>query len=445
MRIVFVAPSAYRLGGVQTWLSYLLPGLVSEGFEPLLALVEGDWHDVDAYLSTHPFAGVLRISPRQFTPSGRRRAIAEVVGDLEPAIAVGVNIADLYPASVDLATKGKRSRIVASQHAIQADYFADLSLFRSAIDAVICTNRLTQKLCHSLAGIGKGRVLYAPCGVAEHVDHRAGRLGHDRTGPLCIGYAGRIEDEQKRASDLPNILNDLVRAGCAAELVVAGDGPQVDSIRAQFSARKLDGRVAFLGHVPSQQMARAFYERIDVLLITSRWETGPIVAWEAMAHRVPVVSSAYIGSVAEGALVDGLNCLLFPVGNSATAAVAVRRLMNQELRNRIIANGLELVRRRYTQSASVRQWASALRRVTTMPYSDRRGPDCHLHADGRLSRWMGGRAADLVRECLLPRKAASSAGSEWPHAYSTATTDAAFWAHASDADARSVATVSRAE
>ena len=60
-RLLFVAPSAYPLGGVATWLDYLLPGLEEQGWEPSLGLVAGKHHDPVRYLAAHPLQRAVSI------------------------------------------------------------------------------------------------------------------------------------------------------------------------------------------------------------------------------------------------------------------------------------------------------------------------------------------------------------------------------------------------
>jgi len=47
--LLFVAPSAYPLGGLATWLDYLVPGLRDKGWKVTIGLTAGQFHNVDAY------------------------------------------------------------------------------------------------------------------------------------------------------------------------------------------------------------------------------------------------------------------------------------------------------------------------------------------------------------------------------------------------------------
>src|SRR5215475_4721925 len=69
--ILIVAPSAYPLGGVATWIDYIVPGLRRRGWQVTLGLTEGTLHNVDAYLAVHPMQGVIRIPNWTATREGR--------------------------------------------------------------------------------------------------------------------------------------------------------------------------------------------------------------------------------------------------------------------------------------------------------------------------------------------------------------------------------------
>src|SRR5690606_14723887 len=152
---------------------------------------------------------------------------------------------------------------------------------------------------------------------------------------------------QKRVRDLPRLVDELERRSVPFELLIAGAGPEQEWLR-----RNLDGaapgRVRFLGNVPRAELNERFYGRIDAVLITSSWETGPIVAWEAMAAGVPILASRYVGSGLEGGLQDGVNSLMFPVGDMAAAADCVERALDRRVRETIARGGFDLVRRRYS-------------------------------------------------------------------------------------------------
>src|SRR4051794_29389363 len=57
-RLAVVVPSAFLMGGVQTWLDYLVPGLQVSGWHVTVLLVDGFHSDARRYLHQHPFPAV---------------------------------------------------------------------------------------------------------------------------------------------------------------------------------------------------------------------------------------------------------------------------------------------------------------------------------------------------------------------------------------------------
>jgi glycosyltransferase involved in cell wall biosynthesis len=83
------------------------------------------------------------------------------------------------------------------------------------------------------------------------------------------------------------------------------------------------------------RLAAEVYGHHHALVITSSWETGPIVAWQAMASGMAVVSSRYVGAGLEGALEHDATALLFPCGDTDAAAGELARLREPALLERL--------------------------------------------------------------------------------------------------------------
>jgi glycosyltransferase involved in cell wall biosynthesis len=91
-------------------------------------------------------------------------------------------------------------------------------------------------------------------------------------------------------------------AACASAgvpLVVAGDGPQRDELRA------LGGDVRFVGHVSASELARLRSEAALAIVPSRYAEILPLAALEAMAAGLPVVASS-AGGLAEAVPGEGL-------------------------------------------------------------------------------------------------------------------------------------------
>jgi len=430
-RVLFLAPSAYTLSGLATWLDYLLPGLEGRGWQVTLGLVSGPGHHrPEAYLAAHPSDRWLPVHTDTCTPEGRRRAVVRAIDAVRSDVVVSVNIPDAYAAVASLRARGRPlPRVVMTLHGIQGDLTADAKRYRDTLDAVVATNRLAMALAAEASGLGE-RTLYVPYGVATvERPAAAGPVAAGR--PFRVVFSGRLERDQKRVQDLPAVCDGLAAAGLDWRLRVAGGGPEEGWLRARFEEAGHRDRVEFLGVVPPAQMSARVYSQADALLLTSSWETGPLVIWEAMAHGVSVVSSTYLGSGREGALKDGDNCLLFPVGDAKGAAEALARLAREPgLAARLTTAAGGLIRERYSVATSVAAWDDALQRILMMPRREPPGAMPAMPPQGRLDRMLGPHLAETLRALVRRRFQHGDAGGEWPHSHSPLAPEdeAAFWA-----------------
>jgi glycosyltransferase involved in cell wall biosynthesis len=354
MKILFFAPSAYLLGGVQDWLADLVPGIRREGHDVTVAVPDGVFHCFESYRKAYPELACISLRNPTGSQEGRIQCILNCIDLVKPELIVGVNIAALYPAVARLRLLGGLvGKLIITLHAIEADYLEDLRQFRSIIDAVVVTNKLTGALVAQESLIPNERILYAPYGVKMSTPKLPLPMSDDL---LRIAWVGRFEQTQKRVHDLVSILKRLDSISIPFCLSLAGDGPEATSLREQLEPWIRTDQVRWLGRLDRHQLQHQVYDQSDVLLITSSWETGPIVAWEAIAAGLVVVSSRYVGSGAEGALKDGQTALLFSVGDCEAAASALAKLLDSNLRASLADSALEMVRNRYSDSASLAAW-----------------------------------------------------------------------------------------
>jgi len=126
----------------------------------------------------------------------------------------------------------------------------------------------------------------------------------------------------KRIADVVEIFAQVAKQ-VPARLALVGDGP--DRSTAEWLAQKLgvNDRVNFLG---KRDRVHELLPLADLMLMPSEMESFGLAALEAMACETPAIATR-VGGVPE-LIDDGINGLLFPVGDidaMATAAVALLR------------------------------------------------------------------------------------------------------------------------
>ena len=139
--------------------------------------------------------------------------------------------------------------------------------------------------------------------------------------PLRLLYLGRLTREK----GLYELLQGFERAragGIAAELVIAGSGPELLPLQQWIAASGLEcARLA--GPVQGAHKV-AVLGWADVLALPSYAEGLPYALLESMAAGVPVIATR-VGAIPE-LVVDGVNGVLVEPGDPAALAAAIVRL-----------------------------------------------------------------------------------------------------------------------
>jgi N-acetyl-alpha-D-glucosaminyl L-malate synthase BshA len=136
----------------------------------------------------------------------------------------------------------------------------------------------------------------------------------------------------KRVLDVIEIFA-RVSAALPARLLLIGDGPERSA--AEFLAMRLGvaDRVDFVG---KQENVNELLALSDLMLMPSELESFGLAALEAMACRVPAIATR-VGGVPE-LIDDGVNGLLFPVGDVEAMAQGALSLLSDDARLEAFSN-----------------------------------------------------------------------------------------------------------
>ncbi len=121
-----------------------------------------------------------------------------------------------------------------------------------------------------------------------------------------------------------NIAIEALRSLPGVTLLIAGSGPERDSLMALAARCGVAGRVRFLGHVAHDQLSR-LYSAADALVLASDREGWANVLLEAMACGTPVVASDVWGT-AEAVTCREAGRLFSPLTAEALARAAASLL-----------------------------------------------------------------------------------------------------------------------
>ncbi|NNV02114.1 N-acetyl-alpha-D-glucosaminyl L-malate synthase BshA [Brevibacillus sp. MCWH] len=139
----------------------------------------------------------------------------------------------------------------------------------------------------------------------------------------------------KRVPDVIEVFR-LVREQLPVKLMLIGEGPDLASVRNMVAELGLEGDTYFLG---KQEDVAEVISMADIMLLPSEKESFGLVALEAMACGVPVVTTN-AGGLPEVVL-DGECGFLLPVGDVAGMAErTVRLLTDPDLFQRLSRNSI---------------------------------------------------------------------------------------------------------
>ncbi len=120
-------------------------------------------------------------------------------------------------------------------------------------------------------------------------------------------------------------------------LVVVGDGPLEQELRAQADADRLSDRILWLGALPA---AWDIVAAADVFVLSSHWEACSLAAQEAMALGVPVVATG-VGGMPE-LITDGVSGRLVPPAEPVALARALKDTLDDPSRARAYVQAARL-------------------------------------------------------------------------------------------------------
>jgi glycosyltransferase involved in cell wall biosynthesis/ribosomal protein S18 acetylase RimI-like enzyme len=204
-------------------------------------------------------------------------------------------------------------------------------------------------LCtHSLAGrleefdVPKSKLTVVPTAVDAEQDFNPDRIkpiGGLDPDTFHILFLARLVD-QKDPLLMVDVAQELRERGLRFQLHVIGDGDLGDAVRRKIAAAGLGDEVVMHGEVLD---FAPWYAACDAVLLTSRWEGLPSVAYEAMAMRLALVAPALPGM--EELVTPETGVLIGPRDDAAAYAQALCSLAaDPGLRQRLGDRGRSIVR-----------------------------------------------------------------------------------------------------
>lgn len=166
-----------------------------------------------------------------------------------------------------------------------------------------------------------------------------------RPGELWVGTLAGL----RAVKNLPRLVRAFAGLPPEWQLVILGDGPEREAIKAQAQASGVATRVHLPGFAPDPSKAVGLF---DVFALSSDSEQFPISVVEAMAAGLPVAAPA-VGDVAEMVSAENRSLICAPHDDAALAGTLLALASDGGLRARIGAANRAHAQAHYDEQAMI--------------------------------------------------------------------------------------------
>lgn len=191
---------------------------------------------------------------------------------------------------------------------------------------------------------------YVPRAGSPDTDPR-GELGLDAGTPLLASIA--VLRPQKALSVLLDAFASVLESIPDVHLLLAGDGECRDVLEQQARRLAINHRVHFLGR---RKDVDAILRAADLAVMSSDFEGTPLVAYECIANRTPLVATA-VGGLLD-IIDDGRTGRLVPPRDPSALAGAIVELLSDPARREQMASAAAENSEQFTIGAAARRFAS---------------------------------------------------------------------------------------
>jgi glycosyltransferase involved in cell wall biosynthesis len=313
MRFTVVAQhTAWTMGGIASFLSNLVRGLIGRGI-PAHVLVTEERQNTKKIDLPSDFEVLLAPWRGERSIATRWRALIEYLESLGPCVYL-TNYDYMY--SCVTPKLSNRVVVVDNMHSdieLCFEYFGRLGPYSNM--TIAASEHMRRKAAARYPHLAH-RLCVIPYGV--DIPHARPVKQRDGDTPIRLLYTGRLDQLEKRVLDLPLIADALLQRGIPVALDITGRGGDEGALRAASQHLVDRGVVRFHGFVSEEQLLR-LYEESDVIMLPSAIEGNRCHSskgWGGAVSRLRPTSPSGVPEL----VTDGYNGYLIPVGSIDTFA-----------------------------------------------------------------------------------------------------------------------------
>lgn len=312
--VLFSLKNGFILGGIEAWTAGICESLIKGGKEEIYVIAGKGSYCVPNVLQNHVIFVDIN-SQIQFS--------ADTVLNLVEAIMkkLPCKVITTKPDEIMLAAYLVKCyypdliEIISTIHGGQEQIYNRYMDFQKCSDLYIGVSQdIREDMMRRGTAPDKILVMSVPFACEETLNRS---YTEDALLPLCIGYAGRIENVQKRMDLFLKLLAELEVRQVNYKVELAGNGSAREEMERYVVSGNLTSKVKFLGGIPRSEIP-AFWQRQDICVNIADYEGRSNSVIEAMGNgAVPVVTAT---SGIKEDITDDVNGCIVPLGDYQTMA-----------------------------------------------------------------------------------------------------------------------------
>ena len=358
MKAVFVTyDSENDVGGVSSWLQRLLPGLQAAGIEvEVHVLALGGRPGINC-------AEFARLGiPYRWRPHAddTRRAVRnclKLIAESRPDIYVPNCILPAYYAAAYARRSGMPT--IGVLHSDDPFYWGIVDEFVNGapafrLSAVVAVSKFLEDAVRDVSGQNLSVLRRIGCGVPL-----AEQFARPPEKTFRLVYVGRLQDEQKRISEVAFALCEAARRNPVVEAWLVGDGSERAKVEQIIRASGMAVRIKLLGRVEVSRIYSVLRD-CHAFVLLSDYEGLPVALLEAMSAGVVPVCLDMRSGIRE-AIRPGFNGLIVKDRKEDFYAAVQALQDDPALWSRLSTNARTTVRENFSEAAGAAAWAELLR------------------------------------------------------------------------------------
>lgn len=356
-RLIFDCTNGLGLGGVEEWSMSLLEPLKAMGYDAYVLSPFGTYQISE---KTRERAIFIELDRERIFSRHNMETLYSALMKYCPCTVISKSIDDLVLVSCVIKKKMPGAlRLVSVIHQGLDTVYKENKDVDQYVDKYIAVSRDIQWGMTSL-GIAADKVLHMTCPVwCPRSLCRSYSINGKK--PIRIGYAGRLEQPQKRMDLLLKLLDVLEKEKCEYCFELAGDGKYAENIRQYIAGSHLEEKVKMLGRLDRSSMPD-FWVRQDICVNIADHEGRSLSIMEAMVNgAVPVVTAT---SGVQEDIGNAVNGFFVPTGDYEAIAEKILYLYhNRYLLKQMGMKAHEAISKKCDMGIHMEFWKGMLSRL----------------------------------------------------------------------------------